>query len=159
MWNASFFLRRGVEVVLYKGRERRSGQNPGVADLPNHLFEDDSASDSSVSESDLSDDDEEDDRYGASSAYGVYGRPAFAPGQGSMAEVLEARRRRQEMRTEKKRRRREKKIRQKARAREKRYSLYLTCVRPAGPGAGHPIPGTPGHGVPTMPGGHHGYGY
>jgi len=29
LWNSAFFLVRGVEVVLYKGRERRSGPNAG----------------------------------------------------------------------------------------------------------------------------------
>ena len=71
-----------------------------------------------------------------------YGRPIG--GQGGMAELQEARRRRQERKQEKKRRRKEKKARRKAKARDKTYSVYLTCT-PQGP----PIPfvGRP----PTVP--------
>lgn len=32
LWNKSFFLPRRVEVVLYKGRERRSGPRAGKSD-------------------------------------------------------------------------------------------------------------------------------
>lgn len=125
LWNVSFFVRRGVEVILYKGRQRRSGQRAGVMDLPQHLFEGHAISSSSDSEdeSEVS----EDER-----AYGFYGRPAFAPGQGSMAEVLEARRRRKEFREEQRRRKLERKIRKREKAREKKYALYINCVRPGG---------------------------
>jgi hypothetical protein len=42
LWNSSFFLARGVEVVLYKGRERRSGPNAGLIDrqLPTYDADD-----------------------------------------------------------------------------------------------------------------------
>ena len=33
LWNASFFRMRGVEVILYKGRERRSGRYAGTVDM------------------------------------------------------------------------------------------------------------------------------
>lgn len=125
LWNASFFIRRGVEVVLYKGRERRSGPNAGVADLPPHLLTADSLSSSSEDDSDSDDED-------PNISYGYY-RPGG--GQGSMAEVLEIRRRRNELRAEKTRRRKERKLRRKEKARERQYALYLTCVRPGGPGS------------------------
>ena len=37
VWNSSFFRSRGVEAVLYKGRERRSGRYTGTVDM--HLPE------------------------------------------------------------------------------------------------------------------------
>lgn len=129
LWNASFFIRRGVEVVLYKGRERRSGSNAGVVDLPSHLLQDSQNSSSSDDDSETDDDIEP-------GAYGYY--PPAVPGQGSMAEVLELRRRRNEMRAEKKRRRKERKMRRKERARERKYALYLTCVRPGQTGVTYP---------------------
>lgn len=145
LWNMSFFVRRGVEVVLYKGRERRSGSKAGAIDIPQHLYDEDSPSSSDSEEDSDSDDD-------AQGGYGLYSRqPAFAPGQGSMADVMQARQRRRQMREERKRQRREKKIRQKARARNKEYSLYLTCVRPPMPHGAQPIHGMVGH--QTGPGG------
>jgi hypothetical protein len=131
LWNISFFFPRGVEVVLYKGRERRSGPSAGLVDihLPTYDENDESSSSSSSSE----DSDSDGGRY-PPGAY-MYGQQPFAPGQGSMAEVLEQRRRRREMRAEKKRRRKEKKARRKAKAREKKFALYLTCV-PNGGSAG-----------------------
>jgi len=46
----SFFLVRGVEVVLYKGRERRSGPNAGLIDRQLPTYDDDSYSDLSSSD-------------------------------------------------------------------------------------------------------------
>lgn len=125
MWNASFFLRRGVEIVLYKGRERRSGANAGTMDLPEVLWQDQQFS----SSSDDSDANEE-----ADLAYGYY-RPA-GPGSGSMAEVLEMRRRRNQFRAEKKRQREEHRARKRnsLKTNDRKYSLVLTCTRPNGPG-------------------------
>ncbi|KAJ7499211.1 hypothetical protein FB451DRAFT_1204643 [Mycena latifolia] len=142
LWNVSFFFPRGVEVVLYKGRERRSGPNAGVVDiqLPTYDDRDDGSSSSSSSSEDSDSDDG--GRYPPAAAY-MYGQQQFAPGQGSMSEVLDQRRRRRELRAEKKRRRKEKKARRKAKAREKKYALYLTCVPNGGPGV------TSG-GVPSM---------
>ena len=57
LWNASFFRMRGVEVILYKGRERRSGRYAGTVDMNLPGF--DKFDVSSPSESD--DDDLEDD--------------------------------------------------------------------------------------------------
>ncbi|KAJ7283509.1 hypothetical protein C8J57DRAFT_1171212 [Mycena rebaudengoi] len=130
LWNVSFFFPRGIEVVLYKGRERRSGPQAGLVDiqLPTYPEHDDISS----SSSDDSDDSDSDDGARYPPAAYMYGQQNF-PGQGSMAEVLEQRRRRQEMRAEKKRRRKEKKIRRKAKAREKKFALYLTCVPNGGP--------------------------
>jgi len=112
LWNSSFFLTRRVEVVLYKGRERRSGANAGAVEynLPGLGPED--SSDSSDS-SDTSDSD--DDRY---------------PGYGRGMDLTESKRRRREKKEEKKRRKREKKLRKKAKELEKTYALYLTYIYP-----------------------------
>lgn len=136
LWNASFFGRRGVEVVLYKGRERRSGRSVGTVDL--HLpgfdtYDDSDDYDSSGDSSDDSSEDERDDRYRHGNAYGgVYGRQVDS----QMAELREARRLRRERKAEKKLRRREKKRRAKLRELERKYSLYLTCTSPREGGLG-----------------------
>ncbi|KAJ7507467.1 hypothetical protein B0H11DRAFT_1967227 [Mycena galericulata] len=160
VWNASFFFPRGVEVVLYKGRERRSGPNAGAVDIQLSAYGDrDDVSSSSSSSSEDSDSDSG-SKY-SQTAY-MYGQQPFAPGQGSMAEVLDQRRRRREVRAEKKRRRKEKKARRKAKAREKKYALYLTCVPNGGPGvvgSGMPGIGSMGMGGAGMMPGAPGAGY
>ena len=142
LWNASFFLPRGVEAVLYKGRERRSGSHTGTIDrnLPSYGYDDsDSDSDSEDSDSDDSDDSSDDGRY-RSVGYGVHGGQATGP----MSESG----RHKERNREKKRRHKERKARKKAKARETKYALYLTCVPLRDPGV---VPGTmPG----VMPGGY-----
>jgi hypothetical protein len=152
LWNTSFFLTRGVEVVLYKGRERRSGPNAGTIDRqlptydPNDSYSDDSSTDS--------DDSDDSDGSGYGGEYGLYGRQPTM----QTADAVEARRRRNELKKEKKRRHKEKKLRKKARARENKYALYLTCVPAREPGPGSmpgsmPVPGgmgpaIGGHGTP-----------
>ncbi|KAF7331865.1 hypothetical protein MKEN_00066600 [Mycena kentingensis (nom. inval.)] len=123
LWNQSFFFARGVEIILYKGRERRSGPHAGIEDiqLPIYDAQDDSSSSSSSSSSSDSDSDDDEPRY-PSQMYNMYGQPQ--PGQ----DWLEQKRRRRELRAEKKRRRKEKKAKKKAKARETRYALYLACV-------------------------------
>ncbi|KAH7931283.1 hypothetical protein BV22DRAFT_998529 [Leucogyrophana mollusca] len=110
LWNTSFFLTRRVEVVLYKGRERRSGPNAGTTDHHLPTFDSD-LSDSSDSSSSESDSDSE--------RYPSYGR-----------DLAESKRRRREKKEEKKRRKKEKKLRKKAKELEKQYALYLTYVPP-----------------------------
>ncbi|KII95882.1 hypothetical protein PLICRDRAFT_170481 [Plicaturopsis crispa FD-325 SS-3] len=155
-WNSSFFLTRGVEMVLYKGRERRSGPNFGTID-PNVYDSDDSESDTSSSESSDSSDSavsgEERHRYGE---YGLYGRQTAS----QMTESLQQRRRRRERKAEKKLRRKEKKLRRKAKAKQRRYALYITCVQPREPGysAGVPPQSLYGGRTSPMPGGGPAYG-
>ncbi|KAF4619742.1 hypothetical protein D9613_005383 [Agrocybe pediades] len=124
LWNASFFFPRGVELILYKGRERRTGPQAGHIDtrLAHYDETDDSSSSSSESDSDDSDYERR--------MTDPYGRPIG--GQGGMAALQEARRRRQERKQEKKRRRKEKKARRKAKARDKTYTVYIACT-PGGP--------------------------
>ncbi|KAJ7047658.1 hypothetical protein C8F04DRAFT_16395 [Mycena alexandri] len=146
LWNFSFFFSRGVEVVLYKGRERRSGPSAGLVDI--HYDENDDESSSSSSSSDSESDDG--DRYPPATY--MYGQQQFAPGQGPMADVLNQRQRRREMKAEKKRRRKEKKAKRKAKAKEKKYALYLTCVANGAPAAGSVSGGMPAMGAMGMPG-------
>jgi hypothetical protein len=158
LWNSSFFLARGVEIVLYKGRERRSGPNAGTIDRQLLTYDpDDSLSDDSSSDSSESDDSDV-PGYGGDS-YGLYGRQPTMQG----VDAGEARRRRLEAKREKKRRHKEKKMRKKAKARENKYALYLTCV-PAREGGSGSMPGSmpgnmpgsmgpPGGGQGTAPGG------
>ncbi|KAH9938477.1 uncharacterized protein B0H18DRAFT_1134039 [Fomitopsis serialis] len=125
LWNASFFGRRGVEVVLYKGRERRSGRGVGTVDLHLPGFDtydpDSDELDSSDDDDDDSSEDDRDDRYRYGNAYGgVYGRQTL----------------RRERKAEKKMRKREKKRRAKLRELERKYSLYLTCTSPREGGLG-----------------------
>ncbi|KAJ3743349.1 hypothetical protein DFH05DRAFT_1200113 [Lentinula detonsa] len=115
LWNHSFFERRGVELVLYKGRERRSGSQYGAIDLPHDDYDDDTSS-SSSSDSGSSDDDQP--------LNGFYG--------GYPSDIPDARQRRRAAKAEKRRRRKEKKYRR--RQREKRYSLWLSCLPQGGPG-------------------------
>jgi hypothetical protein len=112
LWNDSFFRARRVEVVLYKGRERRSGPHAGTVDshLPMPMF--DSDSDLSDSESSSSESDD---------GGGYYGRGM---------DLAESKRRRREMKEDKKRRKKEKKLRKKVKERERQYALYLTYVPP-----------------------------
>ncbi|KAJ3904873.1 hypothetical protein F5879DRAFT_31063 [Lentinula edodes] len=139
LWNHSFFERRGVELVLYKGRERRSGSQYGAFDIPHDEFDDDTSS-SSDSDSGSSGEDDQ-------PPTGFYG--------GYPPEMPDARQRRRAAKAEKRRRRKEKKYRR--RQREKRYSLWLTRLPQGGPGGymsttGSVTPSTfPPH-SPAMPG-------
>jgi len=99
-----FFGPRGVELVLYKGRERRTG--PHAGQLDSELVDSDDLSSSSSSTSE----------YG-NPAGGHYGRPPV--------EMSDARRRHEE-KQERRRRRKEKKARRKAKA--KGYSVYVTYL-------------------------------
>lgn len=113
LWNSSFFLTRRVEVVLFKGRERRSGTNVGTIDYNLPGLQADSSDDSSSSSS--LDSESESDRY---------------TGYGRGVDLAESRRRQREKKEEKRRRKKEKKLRKKAKELEKTYVLYLTYVHP-----------------------------
>lgn len=123
LWNSSFFLTRRVEIVLFKGRERRSGANAGAIDYNLPGLNHDYSSDSSPSSSE--DSESEDDRY-AGYSRGV--------------DLTESRRRRKEKKEEKRRRKKEKKLRRKAKELEKAYALYLTYLNP------RDVPGATQHG-------------
>ncbi|KZT27016.1 hypothetical protein NEOLEDRAFT_1177189 [Neolentinus lepideus HHB14362 ss-1] len=124
-WNFAFFYPRGVELIMYKGRERRTGRDAGIIDdLPEFdIDEEDISSDSDISEDT---DSSLEDRYQYGEYGGVYGRQMDP----NIAALREQRRRRKEKKAEKKRREKEKKVRRKMKEREKKYSLYITSVEP-----------------------------
>ncbi|KAI0068966.1 hypothetical protein BV25DRAFT_68519 [Artomyces pyxidatus] len=127
LWNNSFFQQRGVEVVLFKGRERRSGAAIGTIErhLPSFDSDEDDDSDSSSLSSDSSSSD--DAKYGRQNPYGRPTDPYAA---------ADAKRRKAEKKAEKKRKHKEKKAKKRARERERTYSLYLTCIAPREGGLG-----------------------
>ncbi|KAF9008771.1 hypothetical protein BDQ17DRAFT_1348900 [Cyathus striatus] len=135
LWNDNFFKARGVEFVLFKGKERRSGPRAGMIEdyLPH--YNDSSASSSSESS-------EESDGSDYIPTSGVYGRP-------NASELADIARRRREAKLDKRRRQKEKKQRKRDKAKAKNYSLYMTCV---------PRPSTQmmggGYGGYAMPGGY-----
>jgi hypothetical protein len=137
LWNTSFFHPRGVELILYKGNERRTGPQAGKIEHKLPRYDEDS-SPSRSSDSGFSD---------HNSRGGPYGRLGY--------EQEEARRRHQEEKQERRRHRREKRARKKA----KTYSLYVSYLSQGAPGAyvGGPssmsMPG--GYGVAgSVPGGY-----
>lgn len=118
LWNNSFFAQRGVEVVLFKGHERRSGPWIGQSERNLPGFGDGSDSDSSSSPS-SSDSDSSAGKYargGGGAYYGTY--------------AADAKRRKAERKAEKKRKNKEKKARRRARERERTYALFITCITP-----------------------------
>lgn len=104
VWNNSFFTPRGVEVILFEGRERRSGQMIGQTerDLPG--FSEDSDSDSLSSD--------------------------IGWGAGVGGSYADSRRMRAESKAEKRRKKKEKARRNRRAEREKTFALYLKCVAP-----------------------------
>ena len=127
LWNSSFFIPRGVEVIVYKGRERRNGKYAGRVDTNLSGF-DLTAEDITDSSSELNNSDSEDDyvppggaRYGNHG--GVYGRQ-----DPTTIEGREARLRRKEIEEEEKRKRKEKKLRRRLRELERLYTIHLTCL-------------------------------
>jgi hypothetical protein len=120
LWNTSFFASRGVEVVLFKGHERRSG--PYVGQIERNLpgFDSDDDSSGSLSSSDSSGLD--DDKYGRGAGGG--------PGGYYGGTYPDSKRRKAERKAEKKRKNKEKKARRRAKERERAYALYISCVTP-----------------------------
>ena len=130
LWNASFFTPRGVELVVYKGRERRSGKHAGEFDTKLSGFDItvDDITDSSTELSANSDDDYVPPGGATYGSYGgVYGRQ-----NPTTVEGREARLRRKEIVEEEKRKRKEKKLKRRLREMDKLYTVYLTCLPPSG---------------------------
>jgi len=119
LWNNSFFAQRGVEVVLFKGHERRSGPWTGQVERNLPGFGDDSDSDSSSVSSDDSD-----------SSGGKYARGGGGGGGYYGGYAADAKRRKADRKAEKKRKNKDKKARRRARERERTYALYITCITP-----------------------------
>ena len=119
LWNNSFFAQRGVEIVLFKGHERRSGPWAGQVERNLPGFGDDSDSDSSDSVSS-----------GSSSSDDKHGRGAAAGGGYYGSTYGDSKRRKAERKAEKKRKNKEKKARRRARERERTYAIFITCITP-----------------------------
>ncbi|TFK27006.1 hypothetical protein FA15DRAFT_666736 [Coprinopsis marcescibilis] len=116
-WNTSFFEARGVEMVLYRGHQRRSGKLYGRVDL--------GSDDDSESSSSSSPDSDSDDPY-----------PPPRPGQapfGANNDLAAARRRYYEEKQQTKQRREARRKRNRLRRRNKKYVVYATCIREGGP--------------------------
>lgn len=120
-WNTSFFEPRGIEVVLYRGNQRRSGAQYGRKDLKPGT---DSESDSEDTESSSETDSDDGDPYGEGGMAAVSGNPDLAQA---------ARKRYWDERMQTKQRRRERRVRNKRRRMNKKYKLFLTCVGSGGP--------------------------
>ena len=133
LWNNSFFSPRSVEMVLYRGRERRSGPPHllGVKDiiLPEG-GSDDSESSGSDDDTDSEDGDNDDDPRFAGRKQGPYGVPG-----GYFANSEEERRaRKREKQKEKKRLRKERRKRRKEAGRA--WAVYLMYRPTSGAGVG-----------------------
>ncbi|KAI0036020.1 hypothetical protein K488DRAFT_82460 [Vararia minispora EC-137] len=124
LWNQSFFHQRGVDVILYRGRLRRTGRHAGEIDATLPGFDnDDSDEDSSdLSTSSLSESDDDGRPHATRSPY------ASAADPYAQAQLQDAKRRNREKKAEKKRRHKERKARRKAKERERRYALYIACL-------------------------------
>lgn len=145
LWNNRFFSPRSVEMVLYRGRERRSGPAHllGVKDiiLPEGGSDDSDDDSGSDDDSDSEDDDNDDDPRFAGRKQGAYGVPG-----GYFANPEEERRaRKREKKKEKKRMRKERRKRRKEAGRA--WAIYLMYRPASGAGAGA---GAGGAAVPTV---------
>lgn len=125
LWNDSFFLVRGVELVLFRGKERRTGSYAGLIEgnLP-YLEEPDDYI--SSEEESVDDDSNSDLEYGG----GRYQHPGYGDPQRQMAEIYEEGRRRKEAKlareAERKRKRKERHRKRREKIRARKYALYLT---------------------------------
>ena len=117
-WNASFLRPRGIEGVLYKGRERRSGRYAGTVDMNLPALDPADVSSPSASEDESEEDalerrerERDRERYGS----------------------LYADQRRRERRAERdarKQRKMDKKVKRRLKEADRTYALYLQCVPP-----------------------------
>ncbi|KAF9534950.1 hypothetical protein CPB83DRAFT_901872 [Crepidotus variabilis] len=131
LWNNSFYMPRGVELVLYKGRERRTGPQAGLVEP--RLFDDDDDSSTTTSDDSSDYDNSSRDRFG---------RPAY-----NAAEVQERRREK----AEKRQRRQARKEKRRAKA----YTVFVTSIRAPVASQSHGSSGMPGafpSGGPSVPG-------
>jgi len=129
LWNAAYFLPRGVELVMYKGRERRSGRGAGRPEMRLPRIDDTDSDDSSSSEDSYSEPDGGEDGGSKYRQYGVYGGRNFEGQDRWAADRREARQYRQQRKEEKSRRKKEKKM-MRRKDKNKKHTLYMTYVPP-----------------------------
>ena len=128
LWNHSFFLPRGIEIVLYKGRDRRSGRGAGLVETRLTRMESDSSLSSSASSEDefYSDLDQgRDDPTGRNRQYGLYGGRYDDRLE---KEMRDARMYRRQRKAEKKHQAHQRKLTK--REMGKVYALYICYVPP-----------------------------
>ncbi|KAF6762553.1 hypothetical protein DFP72DRAFT_876213 [Ephemerocybe angulata] len=124
-WNTAFFEPRGVEMILYRGGQRRSGRGFGKID-----FNPSEGSDwSSSSTSEESSSDGSDDPY-PPHASNAYSREDKNDLSSARKRYYDDKRRRKDERRDRRRRKRE-------RRRNKEYSVMAVCTRDGAPLKGH----------------------
>jgi len=128
-WNLEFFVKRGVEAILYKGRERRTGDVAKGTISEEEEEEDEDDSESSDDDTDMSERD-----------YLARGRYSYNPGEkwreeGGARNVLDRfRTRREQRRTKRLHRDKQERRREKEReARERPWSLHFRAIPPRSP--------------------------
>ena len=123
LWNNSFFLPRGTELIIYKGRERKNGKYAGRIDTELPGF--DIAAEDITDSSELTGGDSEDD-YPGGASYGNYGG-VYGRQDSQAIEARNAKMRRKEIEEQERRKRKEKEARRRVRELEKKYTIYLLC--------------------------------
>ena len=128
LWNESFFAPRGVEVIIYKGHERRSGRHAGRidADLPGFNLTADDITDSSHESTGPGSEDDYMPPGGV--RHGNYGG-VYEKQDPLTVEAHNAKMRRKEVKEEERRERKEKGARRRERELERKYTMYLTCLQ------------------------------
>jgi len=128
VWNDSFFGLRGIELIIYKGRERRNGRYAGRLDMDLPGF-DITADDITDSDEGLAEQDSDEDYAPPSGArYGSYGARVYGRHDPTTLEGRDARLRRKAIREEERRRRKEREARRRVRDLGRTYTIYLTCM-------------------------------
>lgn len=141
LWNASFFVRRGVELVLYRGKERRTGQLLGTIDRDVPDFDEPDDNLSLTDSDDFSDDSASDYPPGR---YNSHGRTNLLDPPAEVFEI--GRQRRAAAKAERKKRRQEKQRRRRERKRERKYWLCMMSVPVQLPTGGYMNTGGGGYG-------------
>jgi len=120
VWNSFFFVPRGVELVLFKGAQRRSGPQNGAYD-PVFGGIDDTTSDDSDSDSVISDSDYD-------QSFGYYWNDKRYGNDPWMMNTKEAKRARREAHRRKQKEKRRRSRSRHAVSRDQPYRLVLTCL-------------------------------
>lgn len=145
LWNTTFFYIRKVELILFKGRERCTGQHAGMLDkkFPYSDQTGDYFSSSSSSE----ETDDSDSEYEPSGYRGVYGQTTLPT-----SSMFEAGRLRKEVKlaskSDRKKKRHEKHRRRRDTYQQRKYSLYLSSLSSNSPHS-HSHAGVLNPGIPS----------
>ncbi|KIJ26984.1 hypothetical protein M422DRAFT_785063 [Sphaerobolus stellatus SS14] len=121
VWNALFFAPRGVELILLRGSQHRSGRDYGRYDPELAGYADDYDSEDSDTLSSISTGSDFDE------SFGYYNRSRY----GTDPYIMESKEAKRAKKVAKKRKQRRGQVRRNEAA--QLYSLYLTCINPAHP--------------------------